>query len=305
VVEASLDDMTEDGEEFVDERRWEPIGHPEPEPGAPWEPIRRTSSRHKEALTFFTPAPVLKEFYPEVADSMWGAGENTEHSYNAPPLQSAVDGKMYDGTGDADIQMEDYQDGGMPHSKGGVAPQTQDDASAPLKPNERSIRGPFFIDQFYRQHSDIPPALLTMKSSLNNKTASKEEKINAIAEFLKRLAGEIGSSLLAAFMLTARPLFTYTPAFGELCLSDEESYLPLNPLMTSGGTSPYTEQLKALLTDINDGDLAQALNGAWAQGAVWHESETGKFLYEVFVRIEEVDIDTLTIKYKYVTGTKE
>lgn len=267
--------------------------------------LKAASGRNKEALTFFTPAPVLKEFYPEVADSMWGAGENTEHSYNAPPLQSAVDGKMYDGTGDADIQIEDFQDGGMPHSNGGPAPQTQDDASAPLKPNERSIRGPFFIDQFYRQHADIPPALLTMKSSLNKKTASKEEKIKLIGEFFKRLAGEIGSSLLAAFMLTSRPLFTYTPAFGELCLTDEESFLPLNPLMTSGGVNPYANQLKALLTDINDGDLAQALNGAWAQGAVWHESETGKYLYEVFVRIEEVDTESLTIKYKYVTGTKE
>jgi hypothetical protein len=68
--------------------------------------------------------------------------------------------------------------------------------------------------------------------------------------------------------------------------------------------TPYTSQLKALLTDINSGDLTNCVNDAWAQSAVWTD-EAKRSMYEVFVRIESIDTDTLTITYKYVTGMKE
>jgi hypothetical protein len=51
--------------------------------------------------------------------------------------------------------------------------------------------------------------------------------------------------------------------------------------------------------------LTEAINNAWAQGGVWHDGPDGRFLYEIFVRIEKVDIETLDITYKYITGTKE
>jgi hypothetical protein len=56
---------------------------------------------------------------------------------------------------------------------------------------------------------------------------------------------------------------------------------------------------------MNDSDIQDAINDAWAQSAVWHSgSGSGNFTYEVFVRAESIDTDSMTLKYKFVTGTK-
>jgi hypothetical protein len=56
---------------------------------------------------------------------------------------------------------------------------------------------------------------------------------------------------------------------------------------------------------MNDSDIQDAINDAWAQAAVWHSgSGSGNFTYEVFVRAESIDTDAMILKYKFVTGTK-
>lgn len=273
-------------------------------------PAFRTGNKaaaNKEALTYMHPGQILEQFYPDLLNSISGYPMGSPASNYTPPALQRMDGQIMDDEADK-VTVSDYSDEGMMHSHGqpGLI-QTQDDSSVPLKPSERSIRGPFYSDQFYRIHTDIPPALLTMKSRAASlkKTASDKQKAAIVGDFLKKLCGEIASSLLAAFMTTDRPLFTYSPAYSEIDLKNEQSFLPMNPILTATGMSPYVAQLKSLFDSINDGDLTEAINNAYAQGAVWHESESGRFLYEVFVRIEEVDTEHLTIKYKYLTGTKD
>lgn len=263
------------------------------------------SAHSKMALTYMHPGQVLEQFYPEVLKDVSNYPQGyAERNYTPPPLPL----ELRDSPDNAQVTVDDYSDHNMKHPKAepGLIP-SQDSNSVPLKPNEKSIRGPFFSDQFYRVHTDISPALLTMKSSLENKTASSPEKAKIIGEFLRKLSGEIASSLLAAFVMTDRPLFTGSPAYSSINLKDGSTYLPMNPILTSGGMNPYAEQFRALLKSVNDGELADAINDAWAQGGVWHgtEGSTDRWLYEVFVRIESVDIDTLEIRYKYVTGIKE
>jgi hypothetical protein len=296
-VNAGNNDGDGEGYEFEQEKASEPT--------SPEATSRQVTAHAKMALTYMHPGQALEQFYPEVLKdiSNYPSGYQ-ERNYTAPPLQ------MQEGNiGEpSQVTLEDYSDGGMKHpmAEPGLIP-SQDSQSVPLKPNERNIRGPFFSDQFYRTHADIPPALMVMKDKAASlsKTAAAEEKTAIVAEFLKKLAGEIASSLLAAYMVTGRPVFTYTPAESFICLTDENTYVPMNPMLTGGGMNPVVAQLKSLFNAINDGELAEAINGAWAQGAVWHDDVDGRYLYEIFVRIEEVDTETLNIKYKFITGTKE
>jgi hypothetical protein len=264
----------------------------------------KTASQSKVALTYMHPGQILEQFYPEILKdtSDYPIGNPARNS-SPPPLPLELQGEP---GGESQVTDKDYSDGGMKHSLGepGLVP-SQDSTSVPLKPNERSIRGPFFSDQFYRIHTDIDPALLTMKSSLEKKTAAAPENAAVIAEFLRRLSGEIASSLLAAFVVTNRPLFTSTPAYSVINIANADTFIPMNPILTSGGMSPYVAQFKALLGSVNSGELTNAINNAWAQSAVRHDGPDGKYLYEVYVRIEKVDLDTLDITYKYITGTKE
>jgi hypothetical protein len=265
----------------------------------------KTASAHKLALTYMHPGEALEQFYPEILKdtSDYPIGY-PERNSTPPPLSLELQNEP---GGESQVTDKDYSDNGMKHSLGepGLLQTEQDNSSVPLKPNERSIRGPFFSDQFYRIHTDIEPALLTMKSSLENKTAAAPAKATIIAEFLRKLAGEIASSLLAAFVVTDRPLFTNSPSYSVINLANESTICPMNPLLTSGGMSPYVAQFKSLLSSINSGELTEAINNAWAQGGVWHDGPDGRFLYEIFVRIEKVDLETLDITYKYITGTKE
>ena len=56
---------------------------------------------------------------------------------------------------------------------------------------------------------------------------------------------------------------------------------------------------------LNDGDIKAAINDAWAQAAVWNDNADGGFIYEVVVRPETIDTDSLVMKYKFVCGTRE
>ena len=64
-------------------------------------------------------------------------------------------------------------------------------------------------------------------------------------------------------------------------------------------------RVKYLLDKLNDGEIKEAINDSWAQAAVWNDEPSGGFVYEVFVRIETIDTDSMLARYKYVCGTRE
>ena len=63
-------------------------------------------------------------------------------------------------------------------------------------------------------------------------------------------------------------------------------------------------QIKNLVSQLNDGELATILNDSWAQAAVWCQGEDSGFTYEVLVRAETFDDETLELKYRYITNKK-
>jgi hypothetical protein len=64
-------------------------------------------------------------------------------------------------------------------------------------------------------------------------------------------------------------------------------------------------RVKNLVQKLTDSDIQECVNDAWAQAAVWCSSQGGGFVYEVFVRAETIDSESLLLKYKFVTGTRD
>jgi hypothetical protein len=56
---------------------------------------------------------------------------------------------------------------------------------------------------------------------------------------------------------------------------------------------------------MNDSEIQIAINEASAQAAVWCENTDGGYLYEVYVRAESLDTDSMLLKYRFIIGTKE
>jgi hypothetical protein len=63
--------------------------------------------------------------------------------------------------------------------------------------------------------------------------------------------------------------------------------------------------VKRLVERLSDSEIQECINDAWAQAAVWCSTPDGGFVYEAFARAETLDSDTLILKYKFVTGTRE
>jgi hypothetical protein len=167
---------------------------------------------------------------------------------------------------------------------------------APLR-KENDIRGNMFTDEFYGQYEGIPGAAMNVAS----KRAADGDEVKQFGMFLKKVCGEIAATLVAAFKVTSRPLLDKVPGVGEIHLDQIEQGSAAMPLgqTTQGG------RVKYMMDKLNDGDIKAAINEAWAQGAVWHEGANGGFVYEVFVRPETIDTDTMVMKYKFVCGTRE
>jgi phage-related minor tail protein len=64
-------------------------------------------------------------------------------------------------------------------------------------------------------------------------------------------------------------------------------------------------RVKALVEKLTDSEIQEAINDGWAQAAVWCSSPGGGFVYEVFVRAETLDSESLLLKYRFVTGTRD
>jgi len=175
---------------------------------------------------------------------------------------------------------------------------------APLR-KENDIRGPMFSEEFYSNYPGIPGSALKMQGSLaefKKKAAASEGQKEMLADFLKKVMGEIACTFVAAFKVTSRPVdLDKIPGTGEVNLVSVENSVNNWPFYAGevGG------RVKFLLEQMNDSDIQDAINDAWSQAAVWHSgSGTGNFTYEVFVRAEAIDTDNMTLKYKFVTGTK-
>jgi hypothetical protein len=280
----------------------------------------------KEAgFNFFFPGQVLKEFYPEIQHEIvdYPNANNQPMALEQPGI-----------TGDAGHELEGVLDEALdtgivemiqlPADVGEVEPMAMAAADyAPTKPGgamgigrdgkpetlegvplrkENDIRGMMFTDEFYGQYEGIPGAALAVASQ---KTAAGDEK-KQFAMFLKKVCGEIAATMVAAFRVTSRPLLDKVPGVGEVQL-DQVEQLP-TPASTAVTVSPITpggSRVKYLLGKLNDGDIKAAINGAWAQAAVWNDAPDGGFIYEVFVRPETIDTDSMVMKYKFIAGTRE
>lgn len=278
----------------------------------------------KEAgFNFFFPGQVLKEFYPEIQHEivdypnasnqpMSGAGAPEIVGDAGHELEGMLDSALSTGIVEmiqlpADVgEMEpmsmeaaDYSStspaGGMGIGRDGK-PEVLE--GVPLR-KENDIRGPMFTDEFYGQYEGVPGAAMAVASS---KTAAGDEA-EQFNNFLKMVCGEIAATMVAAFKVTQRPLLDKVPGVGELQLDAVEQ-----TAMTLGGsimTSGSGGRVKYLMGKLNDGDIKAAINEAWAQAAVWHDGPTGGFVYEVFVRPETIDTESMNMRYKFVCGTRE
>ena len=175
---------------------------------------------------------------------------------------------------------------------------------APLR-KENDIRGPMFSEEFYANYPGVPGAALKMQGSLaefKKRAAASNEQKEMLGDFLKKVVGEIASTFVAAFKVTSRPVqLDQIPGTGEVNLVNVENSVNNWPFYAGevGG------RVKYLLEQMNDSDIADAINESWAQCSVWHSgSASGNFTYEVFVRAESIDTDNMKLKYKFVTGTK-
>jgi hypothetical protein len=279
----------------------------------------------KEAgFNFFFPGQVLKEFYPEIQHEIVDYPNATNQSISQESPELVGDGgheidALVDGALDTSIvemiqlpadvagpfpmaaskkRAADYSStspaGGMGIGRDGK-PEVLE--GAPLR-KENDIRGYMFTDEFYGQYDGIPGAAMNIAS----KTAAEGGEVRQFTDFLCMVCGEIAATMVAAFKVTHRPLLDKIPGVGEIQLDAIEA-----PTALSGGASLTItgSRVQFLLEQLNDSEIKQAINEAWAQSAVWHDGGQGGFVYEVFVRPETIDTDSLKMKYKFVCGTKE
>ena len=274
----------------------------------------------KEAgFNLFFPGQVLQEFYPELQHDIvdFPNQRNDAMGLETPDivgdgghelegvLDSALDTniiEMIQLPGDVSdpmaIAAADYSStspaGGMGIGRDGK-PEVLE--GVPLR-KENDIRGMMFTDEFYGQYEGIPGAAMAVASM---KTAAEGDEKSQFGRFVKLVCGEIAATMVAAFKVTQRPLLNHIPGVGEIQLDQLEVGSQSLPTGAVGGPS----RVKALLSKLNDSDIKGAINGAWAQAAVWNDSDEGGFVYEVFVRPETIDTDSCKMTYKFVAGTRE
>jgi hypothetical protein len=277
----------------------------------------------KEAgFNFFFPGQVVKEFYPEIQHEIvdYPNATNQPMSGAGAPEIVGDGGHELEGILDEALDTNIVEMIQLPADVGDVEPLAMAAADysstspasgmgigrdgkpevlegAPLR-KENDVRGAMFTDEFYGQYEGIPGAAMAVAS----KTAAEGDETKQFALFLKKVCGEIAATLVAAFKVTTRPLLDKVPGMGELQLDiiEQGTGAILPPGQTTQGG-----RVKWLMDKLNDGDIKAAINEAWAQAAVWNDNPEGGFVYEVFVRPETIDTDSLVMKYKFVCGTRE
>ena len=173
---------------------------------------------------------------------------------------------------------------------------------------EDQDRGGLFEEEFY-QHYDGQPggdALSQLASEQDRpKTAAATGDYKAqLGRFLKRVMAEIAATFISAYRLTSRPPLDHIPGTGEVQL-DQMEQQALQGLGGGLSLSITGSRVKRLVERLTDSEIQECINDAWAQAAVWCSTPDGGFVYEAFARAETLDSDTLILKYKFVTGTRE
>jgi len=252
-------------------------------------------------FNYFFPGQVLENFYPEIqhelveypnATNAPMPAEMTGDAFEVEPgqLEDAIDGAF---TGLAVVgYVSTSPAGGMGIGRDGKSQVLE---GAPLR-KENDIRGPMFTDEFYANYEAIPGSALAVVSS---KVAAAEEK-QQFTLFLKKVMGEVAATFIAAFKCTSRMPLNKVPGVGEIQLAQVEQ--PVNSAFNVVNTG---SRVKYLMEKLTDSQLQDAINDAYAQGAIWHEGKEGGYVYEIFVRAESIDTESMILKYCFVTGTKE
>jgi hypothetical protein len=273
------------------------------------ETLEKEAAESKEAaINFFFPGQVLREFYPDLQHEIVDYPNATNAPMKTPEvigeadeLDNAVDAMLEPGTLEAVEDVIPIAAGYVSTDPAGAMgigrdgkPQVLD--GVPLR-KENDIRGPMFLEEFYDQYNGIPGEALMMASV---KTAAADEA-KQFGLFLQKVCGEIAATMVAAFKVTQRPLLDKVPGEGEVQLAQIEQPAGLASFATVNTAS----RVKYLMDKLTDSEIQDAVNEAFAQAAVWHEGPSGGFVYEIFVRAETIDTDSMIMKYKFVAGTKE
>lgn len=132
------------------------------------------------------------------------------------------------------------------------------------------------------------------------KTAGADEA-KQFAIFLKKVCGEVAATFVAMFKVTSRPMLDQVPGKGEIQLAQVEQPQGLSSFNIYNQSS----RVKYLMDKLTDSEIKDAINGSSAQAAVWHDGEEGGYVYEVFVRIDDIDTESLIATYSFIIGTKE
>jgi hypothetical protein len=274
----------------------------------------------KEAgFNFFFPGQVMREFYPELQHELVDYPNATNAPMQSPEITGEgghdldqmegvnLDGAIEQALDTGNIQAVMPEDAELisvlsyestsPAGAAGIGRDGKTEVleGAPLR-KENDIRGYMFTDEFYNQYEGVPGALM----SVAHKVAAKDEATQ-FAMFLKKVCGEIAATMVACFKVTSRPLLNKVPGVGEVQLANVEQ--PSG--MSSFNIVNTGSRVKYLLDKLTDSEIQDAINDAWAQAAVWHDGAEGGFVYEVFVRPENIDTDTMIMTYKFIAGTKE
>jgi len=277
----------------------------------------------KEAgFNFFFPGQVLREVAPELQHELVDYPNQTNTPMQYPDivgdgeevpeemaLAAALDGAL-DTTIIAYVSTS-------PAAAAGIGRDGKPEVleGAPLR-KENDIRGMMFTDEFYGQQEGVPGAAFAsakaagfarpgsafayLKSLKLGKTAGADEA-KQFSIFLKYVCGEIAATLVALFKVTSRPMLNQVPGKGEIQLAQVEQPQGLSSFNIYNSAS----RVKYLMNKLTDSEIKDAINGSSAQGAVWHDGDEGGYVYEVFVRIDDIDTESLIATYSFICGTKE
>jgi hypothetical protein len=153
-----------------------------------------------------------------------------------------------------------------------------------------------FKDHFFENYPGIPGKYLVNSSF--NKKAAKEEFKAQLADFLKKVCGELAATFISAFKVTNKQPMDGVPGIGKLQLIEiEQQNFPGVSSIDTGS------RIKFLLEKLTDSEIQSAINGAWAKADVYNDTEEG-YVFEVFVRPEEIDRDSMELAYSFISGTK-
>lgn len=283
----------------------------------------------KEAgFNFFFPGQVLREIAPELQHNI----VDYPNDNNTPMQYADVSGDAHEVPEEVAITaaVEEAMNPSIiayvstsPAAAAGIGRdgKTEVMEGLPIR-KENDIRGMMFTDEFYGQFEGIPGKAFASVASLSKKIATMDEakvfgsalhhlnglkKIAGADEakqfsiFLKKVCGEIAATFVYLFKVTSAPMLDKVPGKGEIQLAQVEQPQGLSSFNVYNQAS----RVKYLMDKLTDSEIKDAINGSSAQGAVWHDGEEGGYVYEVFVRIDDIDTESLIATYSFIIGTKE